>query len=87
MEQLYHLKLFPELSQAIALGYTHHFRLLVDDSLQCLSCPEKYYQFDEVLPQFIYCPLRKATIYLIITRDGLYKGTFVDYWESSDNNF
>lgn len=81
MEQPKHVHSFPELSSAIENGFNDHFRILMDGSLQCLSCTDKFYEIEEVEIEVISSPLHKATIYFISTRDGLYKGLMIDYWE------
>lgn len=74
--------LFPELTEAITNGYHHCFQIHADGLVVCLSNKQKLYDTHEIVQGFINCPERKATIYLITTNDGLYKGTWVDYWES-----
>jgi hypothetical protein len=72
---------FPELTHAILNGYDHHFRVHTDGILHCLSNPGKHYSLEEVHLQVVTCSLIKASLYLITTHDGMYKGTLIDYWE------
>lgn len=73
--------LFSELSEAIVKGYCDHFRLLHDGSLQCLSNPDNLYTIDDVRIEVISCYYERATLYLISTKNGLHKGTCVEFWE------
>ena len=82
MEQPEHLHSFPELSLAIANGFNDNFRILMDGSLQCLSCSDKFYELEDIEIKVISSSFRNATLYLITTRDGLFKGPLVEYWES-----
>ena len=72
--------LFPELEKAIQNGYPHDFTLSPSGELRCLSKPEHLYGPEEVEVVFIHCA-QKATLYLVVTKDGLYSGTYIDYWE------
>jgi len=74
---------FPELQDAIQSGYHHCFCIHADGSLLCLSNPLKHYEIAEITVRAITCSLLKATLYLIDTNDGLFRGTLVEYWEHS----
>ncbi|MES2930363.1 MAG: hypothetical protein V4665_01080 [Patescibacteria group bacterium] len=80
MEQYTSLR-FSELSDAILAGYKHDFVIQVSGTLKCLSKPGKVYSPDEVDIRVITSLKKKASLLLITTNDGLYKGTSVDYWE------
>jgi hypothetical protein len=82
MEQHILSKIFPELHGAIENGYYHHFTIHPDGSLRCNSNLAKHYEIDELNIKAITCSVNQATIYLIDTLDGLYKGVLVDYWEN-----
>jgi hypothetical protein len=74
---------FPELEAAIARGYHHFFKIHPDGLMECLSNPNTFYELDDVILRFTQSSSKKATLYLIETRDGLYKGVHIDYWEHS----
>jgi hypothetical protein len=76
---LYAPHLIPELLDAIARGYDKHFMQHANGLIRCLSNPTKYYDFDEVhTDELIICSMIPATLYLIVTVDGIYKGTLLD---------
>ena len=82
MEQpTYPKYLFPELQEAVTNGFPESFCITHDGLLFCLANPCKHYNIHEVYIKVITCSLNNATLYLITTLDGLYKGVFVDYWE------
>lgn len=77
----HHHQFEAELAQAILNGYDHHFRVHPNGLLYCLSNLDKHYSLKEVHLKVITCPAIRASLYLITTLDGLYKGTMVDYYE------
>jgi hypothetical protein len=72
---------FPELQEALSNGYNHFFTTHANGSLKCSLNPSRHYEPHEVHIKAITCLLNRATLYLISTQDGLYKGVMVDYWE------
>lgn len=82
MKQSFLHQLFPEFKDVIVSDYPHQFRMLADGLLQCLSCPTRFYDFDDVRTDKVITALvGKASLYLIATVDGLYKGVLIEYWE------
>ena len=77
---------FPELQEASQNGYSHDFTTTPGGQLRCLSNPSRFYELEDVEIKLGNSSLQ-ATLYLIKTKDGLYAGTLVDYWESSSHNF
>ena len=71
---------FPELTEAIDNGYSHDFTLTPEGLFCCLSNPTRHYEIGEIIIQTLRCSI-PATLYLLTTKDGLYSGTFVEYWE------
>jgi hypothetical protein len=55
-------------------GYTDHFRIRPDGYICCLSRIDKLYDLDEVEHSLIISEQTETNIYLIKTRDGLFKG-------------
>lgn len=72
---------FPELHEAISSGFTDHFIFRPDHTLLCLSDSLKVYELDDVTISIVSCTSVPATLYLINTKDGLYNGVAVEYWE------
>jgi hypothetical protein len=69
-----------ELLNAFAEGYTESFITTANGLLTALSNPGRFYELDEV---DIQEPVRlsiPATLFRITTKDGLVKGTLID-WE------
>ena len=69
----------PELQKAFLAGFTEHFQLSPTGSLYCLSNPDKFYDLNDVVispPVSLSIP---GTLFNISTKDGLRKGTFIDF--------
>ncbi len=69
----------PELQKAFLAGFTEHFHLSATGFLYCLSNPEKFYDLTDLVigpPVPLSIP---GTLFNISTKDGLRKGTFIDF--------
>jgi hypothetical protein len=71
---------FPELEQAMRNGYQQDFVNRPTGLLVCCTNNSKFYEPEELIVQLVVCTIR-ATLYLIQTKDGLYKGTLIEYWD------
>jgi hypothetical protein len=84
MSTTVHFGLFPELAQVINQGFPDDFVIHVDGFLMCLSDTSRRYSKDEVQTTAISCTSIPATLILISTLDGRFKGTAVEFWECWD---
>jgi hypothetical protein len=72
--------LLTELFRLRNSGFTNDFQFLSNGLIQCLTIPGKIYRLEEVCISLVPCPIIKATLYKIITNDGLL-GSSISFWE------
>jgi hypothetical protein len=80
MEQQHSAHILEVLLEAFTEGYTESFIITATGLLISLASPGRFYEIDEVEIQE---PIRlaiPATLFRITTKDGLLKGTLID-WE------
>jgi hypothetical protein len=71
---------FPEVEEAMKNGYQQSFISRPTGLLVWDNNNSKFYEPEDMIVQLVICTIQ-ATLYLIQTKDGLYKGTFIDYWD------
>lgn len=79
MQTFKNFPLLSELEELTNAGYSESFNVTNNGQLFCLANPDKFYDLHEVE---IGQPIRlsiPATLYIITTKDGLLRGTLIDF--------
>lgn len=77
--------LYSEIALAICHGYDASFLIQSDGSFLYIGNPNKKYSAEDILVEKVVISISpQSTLYLVSTRDGLYKGTAVEFWESGE---